>query len=318
VSADDELWLSAAEGVLAGGTGRAPLDALEWNALGDLAAEHERASFAALFRAQGRVLGTSSALGALVANRLLEPDASDVGVAAVTRARHDGGRIRAVATAGFDDAERVVVELDDGDGLSVLVGDRAAWEGWTGATEALDPDAARSVQVGRAALEVVLPSEAARTRLPQVHAVARMALAHEILGVCDRLMDLATTYAHDREQFGAPIGSFQAVAHMLAEAEVARRSLADACDAALARSGATGPDPREAVLLKGLAGRTVRRVAQRTLQTFGAVGFTWEHSHHRYARRGLTLDALFGSLEEMRVLAVTQLADDGAYRPALV
>ena len=53
------------------------------------------------------------------------------------------------------------------------------------------------------------------------------------------------------------------------------------------------------MLVKALAGRVSRRVTQATLQVLGAVGFTWEHDHHRYQRRALTLDALFGSYHEL-------------------
>ena len=55
----------------------------------------------------------------------------------------------------------------------------------------------------------------------------------------------------------------------------------------------------EAALLKALAGRTGRGVLQGTLQTLGGIGFTWEHEHHRFARRVLTLDALYGSVDEL-------------------
>jgi alkylation response protein AidB-like acyl-CoA dehydrogenase len=53
------------------------------------------------------------------------------------------------------------------------------------------------------------------------------------------------------------------------------------------------------MLLKALAGRTGRHVSQTTLQVFGAIGFTEEHEHHRYAKRLLTLDALCGSKDQL-------------------
>ena len=52
-------------------------------------------------------------------------------------------------------------------------------------------------------------------------------------------------------------------------------------------------------LVKALAGRTGLRVSQATLQVLGALGFTWEHEHHRYAKRILTLDALLGSTKTL-------------------
>jgi len=53
------------------------------------------------------------------------------------------------------------------------------------------------------------------------------------------------------------------------------------------------------MLVKALAGRVSVRVAQATLQVLGAIGFTWENDHHRYQRRALTLDALFGSYRQL-------------------
>jgi alkylation response protein AidB-like acyl-CoA dehydrogenase len=114
-------------------------------------------------------------------------------------------------------------------------------------------------------------------------------------------MGLTVAYATDRKQFGVPIGSFQAVQQLLAAAEVELDGLRSCCDVVMgAEVRAMEPDPiHDAMLIKALAGRVTRRVSQATLQVLGAVGFTWTHDHHRYQRRGLTLDALFGSYDEL-------------------
>ena len=111
------------------------------------------------------------------------------------------------------------------------------------------------------------------------------------------MMATAVTYAHDRVQFGQPIGTFQAVQHMLAAAEVQIRAVRSSIEMLVPRldqlSGAA--TFRHLALLKALAGRTGHHVSQATLQVLGGIGFTDEHEHHRYEKRVLTLDALAGA-----------------------
>ena len=74
---------------------------------------------------------------------------------------------------------------------------------------------------------------------------------------------------------------------------------------------------------KAYAGRAGRSVAQRALQTFGAIGFTWEHPHHLYSKRIHTLDAILGTSSQLcrglgREIIETGVAPRGiqAWRPA--
>jgi alkylation response protein AidB-like acyl-CoA dehydrogenase len=109
-------------------------------------------------------------------------------------------------------------------------------------------------------------------------------------------MNLAVEHAGNRVQFGSPIGRFQAVQHLLAEAELQRQVLQTACAVAVRTpwydEALAGLDP---IYLKALAGRCGRIVMQNSLQVLGAIGFTEEHEHHRFARRMLALDGLYGS-----------------------
>ncbi len=115
------------------------------------------------------------------------------------------------------------------------------------------------------------------------------------------LMHMGVSYALEREQFGASIGSFPAIQQILAAAEVELVGLRNCCDVVMGEATHLGEqDPaHDAMLVKALAGRASRRVSQATLQTLGGVGFTWDHDHHRYQRRALTLDALFGSYHQL-------------------
>jgi alkylation response protein AidB-like acyl-CoA dehydrogenase len=131
-------------------------------------------------------------------------------------------------------------------------------------------------------------------------ALGRRALAHQIEGGCRAMLDLARGHALEREQFGGPIARFQAVRHRLAEAFVA----VEALEAALA-AAREDPGPETAALAKAVAGRTQRTVARHAQQVLAGIGFTTEHPFHRYLKRTMALEGLFGSADAI-VLDVGQ------------
>ncbi len=118
------------------------------------------------------------------------------------------------------------------------------------------------------------------------------ALAAEAVGVAQRAVDLAVEHTKTREQFGKPIGSFQAVAHQVADAFV---DTENARSLSAWATGTVASDDPEA----GLAAATARRFAaeaavracERAIQVHGGMGFTWEHVLHRYYKRALWLRA---------------------------
>ena len=119
------------------------------------------------------------------------------------------------------------------------------------------------------------------------------------LGVALGATELATAYAVQRRQFGRPIGSFQAVKHMLADmltaAEVARAAV---YAAACAVDGASTDDPdRAAAVAKVVAGDAALRCGRFGIQVHGGIGFTWELDAQRFWKRAIVLDATFGSAD---------------------
>jgi len=120
------------------------------------------------------------------------------------------------------------------------------------------------------------------------------------LGVADGAGRLATAYAKEREQFGRPIGSFQAVKHLCAEmlvrTEVARSAV---YAAACALDGASDDDPATvAAAAKVVAGEAAVANGRYGIQVHGGMGFTWEVHAQRYWKRAVTLNASFGSAED--------------------
>ena len=128
-----------------------------------------------------------------------------------------------------------------------------------------------------------------------------LALACDSVGLAAAMLDATVAYLGVREQFGRPIGSFQAVKHacadMLVQITVARQLI----DAGVAAMVADGPDAaRAAAMAKAYAGEIAVQVAGKALQLHGGIGYTWEAGIHTYLKRATLNRALFGSPAEHR------------------
>jgi alkylation response protein AidB-like acyl-CoA dehydrogenase len=144
--------------------------------------------------------------------------------------------------------------------------------------------------------------------------VGAVATAAEAIGAASACLDLAVAYAREREQFGRPIGSFQAVQHILADAHVLRETAWSAVLYAAAALDEETPDAAEAATIaKAYASRVARKVVEGALQVFGGIGFTWEHDLHLFLRRVLACEQRFGDArfhEERLALALAARAED--------
>jgi hypothetical protein len=253
----------------------------------------------ALARAQGRTLAVTPALGIALSHILYtELSPVEMKVSAVLDARVVDDRIEVVGPAGTEIADHVLVDAP-GMGLGLieaqLLGPRESGPG------PFDPLVAVARVAPLSSLRLITGLDQSDGRRTAATNLARLFISAEILGACEHLMAGAVTYAHDRIQFGQPIGAFQAVQHLLASAEVQVRALSSGIEMLVARTAQLGDSDtsHHLALLKALAGRTGHHVSQATLQVFGGIGFTEEHEHHRYAKRLLTLDALCGSTNQL-------------------
>ena len=123
-----------------------------------------------------------------------------------------------------------------------------------------------------------------------------VALAAELVGIGQRAMEMAVAYAKEREQFGRPIGAYQAVSHQCAEmvydVEEARSLTLFAAWAADA-----DPDslPLAAAMAKARASEAAWAVCKASIQVHGGIGFTWEHDLHFLLKRARVGGQLFGT-----------------------
>ncbi len=131
---------------------------------------------------------------------------------------------------------------------------------------------------------------------PRLTELAATLLAAEAAGLARWTLETATEYAKVREQFGKPIGSFQAVKHMCAEMLVRSQQIAVA--AADAAAAVDDPDESQlsiAVAVAAAAGiEAAKANARDCIQVLGGIGFTWEHDAHLYLRRAYALGQFLG------------------------
>jgi alkylation response protein AidB-like acyl-CoA dehydrogenase len=124
---------------------------------------------------------------------------------------------------------------------------------------------------------------------------ACVALAAESTGLAQRALDFSVEYAKDRQQFGRPIGAYQAVSHrlaqMLLETENSRSAVYGAAWAADAEPESLA---LAASMAKAYASDAGWRVPDAAIQVHGGIGFTWEHDLHFFLKRGRANAASFG------------------------
>jgi hypothetical protein len=284
--------LSGADGCEA--VGRA-LGELGWLEMLDAAPSD---AIAVVFGALGATNATATALDDVLAGALGRKPRADLAVLLPRFAawdppgRIDAGGLHAsglgtarAATAG----ELLVVCGTASEPLAVTV-PRALSE--LRAVRGIDPGAGlHAVRVEGSALTATRLEPAAWA---SAVALGRRALAHQIAGACRAMLELACTHATERVQFGRPIARFQAVRHRLAAALVAVEALEATLTAAREEANAD-----TAALAKAVAGRSARTVAAHCQQVLAGIGFTTDHPFHRFLRRTLALEGLFGSADEI-------------------
>jgi alkylation response protein AidB-like acyl-CoA dehydrogenase len=166
------------------------------------------------------------------------------------------------------------------------------------------------VRLDSAPAQRLLAGPAAQEALAATRLRALAAAALEAVGVAARCLELAAAHATQREQFGRPIGAYQAVSHRVADIFTATelaRSLAYwaawAVDAGDAQARLAAPAAKSA------AGEAAVLAAESALQVHGGIGMTWEHQLHRLYKRAQALAAFEGPATRQRALVAAALLD---------
>jgi alkylation response protein AidB-like acyl-CoA dehydrogenase len=123
----------------------------------------------------------------------------------------------------------------------------------------------------------------------------KVGLCAEMCGGADRVLEMSVEYAKVREQFGRPIGSFQAIQHKCANMLVEVESSKSATYyAAWAVANDVAEAPLAAAMAKAYCSDAYRHTAGEGIQIHGGIGFTWEHDMHIYFKRAKSSEVTFG------------------------
>jgi 3-oxochol-4-en-24-oyl-CoA dehydrogenase len=265
----------------------------------------------------GRAIAPGPVVPTMLAALLIRRYGSDRLGAAVEKAARDGSFSAAVSING---------QLLGGAGVgTVLAPIDGAWY----AVDAADLDLTSSAgfdPTRRVAVAGTAPVASPERRLSsltddEVLATAAVLLVAEAAGVAAWCVDTAVDYAKVREQFGQPIGGFQAVKHrcadMLCDLELARAAAWDAASAL--DDPDTDADARAlaVAVAAAVAPQAAVDVAKSLIQVLGGIGFTWEHDAHLYLKRALATRQILGGTPAWQRRAA-ELARSGARRQRAV
>jgi alkylation response protein AidB-like acyl-CoA dehydrogenase len=254
----------------------------------DLCAMVEEAARALI---PGPVATTALATLVITDPELLEALASGeatAGLALAADLRLDDGRVSGTAdyVLGADTSGLLLLPVGD----DVVVVDAAA----DGVTVELLAATDFSRPLARVALSAVPATtlDVSRRRFEDLTATV---LAAETAGLARWTLDTAVEYAKVREQFGKPIGSFQAIKHMCAEMLLrSQQASVAAADAAVA---ASAPDEQlsiAAAIAAAIGIESAKANAKDCIQVLGGIGITWEHDAHLYLRRAYSIGEILG------------------------
>jgi alkylation response protein AidB-like acyl-CoA dehydrogenase len=210
-----------------------------------------------------------------------------------------------------DTADLLLVLARDGAGLALLRVDARQPEVRRTPTPAMDPTLRfATVELDGAAADVV--ATGVEAWLPAVRDVACVAVTALQVGALQACLDRTVAYAQEREQFGRPIGSFQALKHRMADMLVDVETSRSVSMAAAWSASVHAPDLAEkAALAKAWCSEALTRVAEEMVQLHGGIAITWEHDAHLVFKRAHALERLFGSSRQHRALVRLSASDVG-------
>ena len=153
----------------------------------------------------------------------------------------------------------------------------------------------RFTEVELGASDVVGEVDGAAEAIDHELRLAAVLSLAESIGAMDQDFSVAVDYAKVRTAFGRPIGSFQAIKHMLADTSLLLETSKAVVTAAVEAVQDSAPNAAEVVsMAKAYVGDTAIELAQNCFQTFGGIGYTWEHDQHLYLRRLTADSSLYG------------------------
>jgi alkylation response protein AidB-like acyl-CoA dehydrogenase len=217
----------------------------------------------------------------------------------------EGDRLTGRVTSVADGTAADVLLVPAGDGLYAV---------WTTA-EGVTRTPVVSLDITRPLVDVTLDGavgapiamgSTARSAVTAALTAGAALLASEQLGVAEWCLETTVEYGRTRNQFGRPVGSFQALKHRLADVwvEVTQARAVARHAAACATTG--DPDlPLAASLAQAYCAPVAVKAAEECVQLHGGIGFTWEHPAHLYLKRAKSTAAAYGGPDRHRMQIAT-------------
>jgi alkylation response protein AidB-like acyl-CoA dehydrogenase len=230
------------------------------------------------------------------------------GIAASADLRYDGGRVSGTAeyVLGADAAGLLLLPAGDG------------WVMIDATADGVTVEQLKATDFTRPLARVVLdgaPAELLAVSAQRVEDLAVTVLAAEAAGLARWTLQTATEYAKVREQFGKPIGSFQAIKHMCAEMLLRSEQISVAASDAAA--AVANHDERQLSVAAAVAACTAidaaKANAKDCIQVLGGIGITFEHDAHLYLRRAYGMAQFLGGRSRW-LRRVAALTADGVRR----
>ncbi len=241
----------------------------------------------------------------LVALAVAERDAV-LGPAAFTTTitrRGDGlgldGEKRWVLQGGTADA--FLVAARDGAGTAVVLAPAGAPGVTVTPSSTLAKDRQSTVRLDGVDLPASALGGAAGDAWPALERLRRVCaalLCADLVGAADAVLETTVRYVGEREQFGAKLGTFQAVQQMVAVMAIELEGARHVTRQALWRLADGQPAEREVAIAKAWTGRAAREITLLAHQLHGGAGYVVEHELHRHTLRAKQAELLFGSTEE--------------------
>jgi alkylation response protein AidB-like acyl-CoA dehydrogenase len=261
-------------------------------------------------RALGRHLATVPFIDSAAVRFALGPDAAALGsatVAVALRERGSGWATDALETTIGERLEGEKLDVEHADGVEriAVVGSRDGAPALavvprdaSGVSTREQPGIDTDLAVHAVAFDGVELAAGPRLdagAVERLTAIGALLAAAEAVGAASRLLDDACAYAAERRQFGHPIGSFQALRHLLADMYVRQASSWSTVLYGAATLDLAGDDAQQtASIAKAYVDHATREVAHGAMQVFGGIAFTAEHHAHRFLRRIVMRNQQFG------------------------
>jgi alkylation response protein AidB-like acyl-CoA dehydrogenase len=240
---------------------------------------------------------------ALVVPALQEGVHGDDPLSPRTQAAGKDGALRLTGRKMFvcaDGADGFLVSAGGRDGPALYYVAREAPGCTLSATQTVEGRKLATLDLANTPADLIPPHPSSRNAVDALHDLALMAVSCELLGIMEKAQEMTLDYLRIRQQFGKPIGSFQALQHQAVNMYIRVEAVRSLVFQVAANNDAYRIDSAMAIAVKAKASEEALAVTEACIQLHGAIAFTDEHDIGLYLKRAMLLSSLFGNAAAQR------------------